>query len=46
MILDVESSILLHLHVNPFELGALPILDFMVYNKLIVNKIDEMGDDV
>lgn len=45
-IIETESALLLHLHVNPFELGDLPILDFMVYRTKLCTMIEDTADNV
>lgn len=43
LIIDTETTVMFHLHMNPFDLGDLPILDFVVYRTKLINMIDELG---
>lgn len=46
MLIDAETAMLLNFHINPFDLGDLPILDFIVYKTRMINMVNAEDADI
>ena len=44
MVVEVETSILAYMKLNPFEFGDLPLIDFHLYYNKVINMYEELSD--
>lgn len=45
-IIEAEVAIMVHLHINPFDFGDLPLIDFHMYYAKVINTMDEINSDI